>query len=391
MRCLAALLFLAPLAAVPLPRDFSVEHYDVKLTPDIGAKTLTGEVAIRFHCTGVRLDGLELDAGALQVTGVTEGNAPLWFERKGSLLVVVLTKPALTGEHRTIVVRYRAGPAKGLVFFPDQVYTSFTTSDWMPCNDRPDDPAMLKLDIVVPPGMKLAATDHLDSPTPTFLYGFALGDFAESRRGRLRILAPATLQTGPVFDIAEAATQFLEGRTGQLYPLETYTQVFTHGTVEQEVAGGITLLPEKQAGDRWLIAHELAHQWYGVAIPTKDWSDFWLSEGIATFLADLFVGPHEIENSRKAYEELKAQGKDRPLSFADWETPREAGGRIPYQKGAWVLELLRRQLGDKIFWSGLQLYTKGYWHKTVTSADFQKAMEVASGKSLETFFAKWVY
>ncbi len=107
----------------------------------------------------------------------------------------------------------------------------------------------------------------------------------------------------------------------------------------------MTLLPEKYAADLGakpenlnLLAHELAHQWYGIKIVAKDWSDFWLSEGMATFLADTYVErrfgkaryDREIADSKGIYEGLRSQGKDRPLFFTDWQTPQQAGGPLPY-------------------------------------------------------------
>jgi len=342
---------------------------------------------------------------------VMEGQAAAYFEHKGKLLIVVLGNPARNEEHRSLTIRYKAKPAKGLVFFPDQVYTSFFTSDWMPCDDRPDDPATLRLAIEPPVNTKTAGSGHFDgtawvleTPTPTFLFAFAVGNFAESTAEangvKLRVLGRAD-----VFEATGAAMRFLAGRSGKPYPVDTYTQVFAHGQVEQE-AVGLTLLPDsyaeklaKQPDDLWLLAHELAHQWYGIGIPAKDWSDFWLSEGMATFLADAFLEQRygkarydrEIEQARATYESLRNQGKDRPLYYTDWQTPQQAGGRIPYDKGAWVLAELRRQLNDQVFWKGLRVYTSEHWATAVTSSDFQQSMQAAAGKDLTKFFERWVY
>jgi aminopeptidase N len=198
---------------------------------------------------------------------------------------------------------------------------------------------------------------------------------------------------------------FLAERSGHAYPGDTYTQVFPHGGVEQE-AVGMTLLPEsygaglaQHPGDLWLLAHELAHQWYGIGIPARDWSDFWLSEGMATFLADAFLEKRfgkaryesEIANSRQIYDSLRTQGKDRPLFYTGWQTPQQAGGSLPYHKGAWVLSELRRQLTDEVFWRGLRAYTAAHWGNPVTSDDLKAAMQSAAGKDLTKFFEQWVY
>ena len=414
MKTLAAILGLVsivPLAAAQLPRSYRVEHYDVHLTPDLAAKRMAGEVTIQLASRIDRLDAVELDAGGLEIASVKEGPAARYFERKDKSLIVVLASPAYKDEHRTMTIRYTAVPAKGLVFFPYQVYGSYSTSDWMPCDERPDDRATLRLTLDVPPRFKVAASGHpdgaswtLDAPYPAFLFAFAAGEFAESTQKvdgvTLRVLGKAD-----VFEPTAAALRFLAERSGKPYPGDTYTQVFTHGTVEQE-AVGMTLLPEAYAvtlaahpEDLWLLAHELAHQWYGIQILSKDWSDFWLSEGLSTFLADAFLErrfgkaryDREIADAKQTYDTLRTQGRDRPLYFTDWQTPQQAGGSLPYYKGAWVLAELRRQLTDEVFWRGLRAYTMAHWGNPVTSDDLQAAMQSAAGKDLTKFFQQWVY
>jgi aminopeptidase N len=418
MRILTAMLGLAlvgPAAASPLTRPYSVDHYDVHLKPDLAAKRMAGEVSIKLTSRAERLDAVELDAGDMEVASVKDGQTTLYFERKDRILIVALRSPVFKGDHRTLTIRYTAVPAKGLVFFPDQIYTSFFTSDWMPCDEHPEDHATLTLTLDVPAQFKVAASGQpegatwtLDTPYPAFLYAFAAGEFVESSKKvdgiTLRVLGKAN-----VFDETESAIKFLSERSGKPYPLDTYTQVFTHGTVEQE-AVGMTLLPEKYAADLAaksdnpnLLVHELAHQWYGIKILAKDWSDFWLSEGMATFLADAYVEKRfgkarydrEIADSRGIYEGLRAQGKDRPLFFTDWQTPQQAGGPLPYHKGAVFLAQLRVLLTDEVFWRGLQRYTSAHWGTTATSDDIEAAMSGVAGKDLNKqltkLFHQWIY
>ena len=401
-RLILLLLAAASLYAVPLPRNYVVEHYDVKITPDFHAHKISGEVTIRFHPRIDRLNALDLDAGGLEISSVLDGQTPQWFERRDQILVVVLTRPVQSREQRSITIRYQAGPAKGLVFFPDQIYTSFFTSDWMVCNDRPDERSTLRLEVAAPAGMRVAATEHVDTPEPSFLYSFAVGTFAESTTEavgvKLRVLGTAS-----VSEPTAAALRFFAERTGHAYA-GVYTQVFAHGDVMQE-AVGMTLLPEsygknlaQHPDDLWLLAHELAHQWFAVGINCKDWTDFWLNEGLSSFMADAFLErrygknryEREIENSRKIYEKIKADGKDRALAYTGWETPQQAGGAVPYHKGAWVLHQLRRQVSDPVFWRGLQQYISQSWGKAVVSDDFEKAVEAAAGKNLTKFFDRWV-
>ncbi len=411
---LVAVCFACAVAA-PAARPYSVERYDARIALDVEKQRLDGEVAIRYHSRAGSLDTVELDAGpAVEIAEVLDGQTRLRFARQGGLLVVALAKPVLEGVPRTLTIRYRAGPGKGLKFFPDQVYTEFFTSDWMVCNDRPDGRATLRLRIAARRGWRVAASGdpaggaewRIDTPVPPFLYGFAAGRFQETGDGRLRILGSAdTMLSAPaILDATRAALRFFAVRTGKDYPAAVYTQVFTHGGPMQENAN-LTLLPEAygnglraQPDDLWLLAHELAHQWYAVGIPCQDWSDFWLNEGMATFLADAFLESRfgreryerEIERSRGIYERLKGEGKDRPLSFHGWNTASEAGGQIPYHKGAYVLDLLRREMGDDAFWRGIQVYTRDNWNKPVTTREFQTAMEAAAGKSLARFFENGV-
>jgi aminopeptidase N len=393
-----------------------VERYEVRVAPDLEMQRLTGEVAIRYRSRGGSLATIELDAGAaVEIADALDGKARLRFERRGGLVSIALATPALEGVPRTLTIRYRAGPGKGLKFYPDQVYTEFFTSDWIVCNDRPDGRATLRLRIAAPKGWRVAASGNpagkaewrIDAPVPPFLYGFAAGRFQETGDGRLRVLGSAdTMLSAPaILDATRAALRFLAARTGKDYPAPVYAQVFTHARPMQENAN-LTLLPEAyasglraQSDDLWLLAHELAHQWYAVGIPCRDWSDFWLNEGMATFLADAFLEhrfgreryEREIERSRTIYERLRSEGKDRALSFHAWNTANEASGQIPYHKGAYVLDLLRREMGDDAFRRGLQVYTRNNWNKPVTSREFQTAMEAAAGRSLSAFFGQWVY
>jgi aminopeptidase N len=405
---LLGLAWIGSVVAAPLSRPYAVEHYDVHLTPDLTAKRMAGEATLKLTSRTDRLDAVELDVGEMEIASVKDGQTALYSERKDKTLIVVLGSPLFKNGRSTITIRYTAVPAKGLVFFPDQIYTSFFTSDWMPCDEHPEDRATLSLTIDAPAGFKVAASGHpdgntwtLDTPYPAFLFAFAAGDFAESTRKvdgvTLRVLGKAE-----VFNDTAAVMKFLTERTGKPYPLDTYTQVFTHGTVEQE-AVGMTLLPEKKADNLNLLAHELTHQWYGVKIVAKDWSDFWLSEGTATFMADAFLEQrfgkarydHEIAESKQTYENLRGQGKDRPLFFTDWQTPQQAGGPLPYQKGAFVLSELRRVLTDEVFWRAIRAYTNAHWGGQVTSDDLEAAMSSVAGKDLSKqltkMFQQYIY
>jgi aminopeptidase N len=441
LRTRVGLAFIAilPLAAAPLRRPYTAEHYDVRIQVDLANQRLHGEVKIRFHSQAdTPISALDLDAGGLEVASVVEGQAPQYFERNGGALAVVLTNPLRPDEHRTITVRYEAGPAPGLKFFADQIYTT-VASDWMPCNDRPDERATLQLTISAPPGAEAVGSGQrsgsegqnvtewmLDSASAPSRFGFAVGRFAE-RTSQAEGVKLRVLTTGRQdfdFEPTAAALHYLDERTGKRYPGQSYTQVFVHGDAIHSMAGGLTLLPEeyaqgfgKQPDTLWLLTSELAHQWYGVGVGLKDWSDLWLSEGVSAFVADGLLLQRlgkqsydkELEHSRQIYNRFRTEDKDRPLDYTEWTTREDADGEIPIHKGASFLYLVDELVGDSAFWDVMRTYTSEEWGHAASSEDFQKAFggakpEAASaGKKsakaarkntaspLDALFDTWVY
>jgi aminopeptidase N len=431
---------IAPLAAAPLPRPYTAENYDVSVHLDLAKQRLIGEAGIRFHSRAdTAISALEFDAGSLEITSVLEGQTSQPFERDRRLLIVVLTNPIRPGESRTITVRYQAGPAPGLKFFPDQVYTS-VTSDWMPCSDQSGERATLHLTLAAPVDMKTAAGGRLianragdgqtntewqlDSPAEPSWFGFAVGSFSEktseAASGAERVTLRALGTETQILEPTATAMRYLAERTGKRYPGQAYTQVFIHGDVTSSMAGGLTLLPEsyaqgleKQPDDLRLLTDELAHQWYGAGIAVKDWSDLWLSDGVSAFLADAFLGQRfgkgrydrEIQHSRQIFNRLHAEGRDRPLSDNGWTTRQEADGENPEHNGAWFIYLVNQLVGDSAFWDGLRLYTNDQWGGAAASEDLQKAFDAvntgagksrkksakSTGTPLDNLFDIWVY
>jgi aminopeptidase N len=198
---------------------------------------------------------------------------------------------------------------------------------------------------------------------------------------------------------------FFEDRAGVKYADKTYTQVLAAGGVEQEMSSftalkesyGKQLLDNEQ--DLWLAAHEFAHQWWGNMVTCESWSHFWLNEGVATFMAAAYLEHRfgrelylrEIEGYRASYEKVRAAGKDKSLVFPDWLSPTQEDRTLVYDKGAYVMHLLREEMGERAFWKGLRSFTQRHFGGSVVTSDFIAAMEQANRKSLKPFFAKWIY
>lgn len=409
---------------------FDVLHYDARVEPDVVNKTVKGRVSIRLSARAGGLGALEFDCGDLVIDAARVGAKAERFERAERVVRVFLSRPAPAGETLEVVFEYHGAPRRGIRFYPEleQVYTVFTTSQWMVCVDAPDDRATLRMTLVLPaklanvangrevarrtlPDGRVAHEWRQDSPVPTYVFGFAAGRFREvtERRGRVRLRYLAEKLTDDelrrVFRDTADMVAFYEERSGVRYAGATYTQVLAAGNIDQEMSGFTVMNEDYGRGvianerDVWLGAHELSHQWWGIGVTARDWTHFWLNEGVATFIAAAYKERRfgreeymrEIEKYRASYEKVRDAGHDKSLVFQDWLRPTGADRALVYDKGAYVLHLLREELGERAFWAGLRQYTRKFFGKSVTTSDFQAEMERASGRSLSDFFAKWVY
>jgi aminopeptidase N len=410
---------------------FDVTNYDAVIAPDLTDKSVTGKVLIRFNSLSENLNEITLNAGVLEIASVQTKFVKLKFEKTENLLKIRLAKPLKKGEIREIEIVYHGVPKYGINFFPEQkqVYTIFSTSQWMPCVDSPDDRASFRLKLITPNNVKTIGNGEFLSErelsngktssrweqkaeVPTYLFGFAFGEFQELnvKNGRMtfRYLFDKSFSENEIRKIfvdAKKMLVFYEKKAGVKYPYKTYTQVLTEGNAKQE-ADGFTLMTKeygrdvlKDEKDIWLGAHEFAHQWWGNMVTNRDWTHFWLNEGFANFMTAAYFEHRlgraeylsEIKRYRESYEKVRDAGKDKSLVFPNWNKPTREDRRLVYDKGAYVLYLLREELGEKLFWKGFKEYTRKYWRKSVETKDFQNAMEKSSGKDLSKFFDKWIY
>ncbi|MBV9241196.1 MAG: M1 family metallopeptidase [Acidobacteria bacterium] len=416
--------------SAPSTGDFDVSHYDLRLALDIGDKSIKGTESIKFVSRTTSLTQLDLDAVELTIDSVKEKGVAQKYISRDRQVIIALSPPAKNGETREIEIEYHATPTRGIRFFPDrrQVYTVFSTSRWMVCLDDPDKRATLGLTLIVPSGLSSIANGQMvgqrgaengrisyewrqSVSVPTYTFGFAVGKFrtVTVRHGKIDLQYASEQYSDDelrnVFRDTGDMIDFYEDRAGVKYPYPGYTQVLAAGGVEQEMSG-FTALRETYGRDVladehaiWLGAHELAHQWWGNMVTNRAWTHFWLNEGMASFMASAYkehrFGRSEylrdIDKYRMNYEKVRAAGKDRSLVFPDWKSPTAEDRTLVYDKGAYVIHLLREELGDSAFWSGIRLYTRKYFGKSVTTPDFQHAMEGASKRDLSGFFDEWVY
>jgi aminopeptidase N len=147
-----------------------------------------------------------------------------------------------------------------------------------------------------------------------------------------------------------------------------------------------------------VVAHEIAHQWFGDSVTELTWADLWLSEGFATYFAGLFIEKYDGEDAFRAYmhnaaEKYLSYERQRRAPIHDTQTEdlNQLLNPNNYEKGAWVLHMLRKRLGDARFFEGLRIYYVMHRDGNATTEDLRKALEKASGQDLKEFFARWVY
>ncbi len=399
-----------------------VTSYHLTIEPNIDKGTIEGSVVINFQTNS---DSVIFKSGKLEINSV-EGKNVLGYKKINKDLIVYLSKR--DGLKNKIVVDYQGQPTRGLIFDKEnnQVYTSYFTNDWMVCNDSPEDKALFQLDITVPIDKTCIASGELvkkkrksnqvlysyqlNTASPSYTYGFAIGKFNEAEETCNNVslkyysLNYSSEQTKDIFKETPAMISFLEEKSGVKYFQSTYSQVLT-GKYYQEMSG-YSILKDKygemvlqDSTETNLISHEMAHQWWGNQITCKGWNHFWLNEGMATFMSAAYneyrfgkqVYLANIESYRKVYEEVKARGNDRSLVFENWDNPSKDDRNLVYFKGAYVIHLLKEELGDDVFWNAIRYYSTKYIGKTVETVDFQKSIVESSGVDLDDFFNQWVY
>ena len=409
-------------------RPYDVRNYECEIRLDIESHGITGEETIELVSRGEPLAMVELDAAEIDVTEAWQEGSACRVEQGGERVMITLAQGVPNGGRCTLRLRYMGVPGRGMKFLPDQIRTAFHTGHWMVCNEDPADKATMTLHLVVPGRFTVVAAGsniahemleegmqrtswRLDRPYPAYLYGFVAGIFSDTSlyagRVRLRMLSAGKSpgEMARMFASTAPALDFFARRSGIPFPDSIYTQVLVNGPSGQEAAT-YSWLSEKYAEEvlaepreDWLVAHELAHQWWGNLLTCATWSDMWLNEGFATFMTAAFKEHHwsreeyerEMLLCRFRYERQRAEGNDRPLHFTGWTAPEEANGPIAYYKGAAVLHLLRYHLGEGSFWEGIRRYTRDNAEGNAGSRDLQMAMEMESGEDLTAFFQHWVY
>lgn len=199
-------------------------------------------------------------------------------------------------------------------------------------------------------------------------------------------------------ELSRRALEFFTARIGP-YPFEKLANVqatgFEGGT---EYASAIFYGEHGVNSGRGPVVHEIAHQWWGNSVTERDWDDVWLSEGFATYFALLFTEHDEgrdafvdgVTRTRERVLQLERKLPDTPVVLRNWPQTGEPNNGLVYQKGAWVLHMLRAEVGTELFWKAIREYYRRYRDQNASTAELRAVFEQVSGKPLDWFFAQWL-
>ena len=424
-------------------RPADVRHVKLVLTLDFEQETVSGTVSTTFSALYEEVKSVSFDAIDLQVERVTlNGGKELPFSNDGKKLTVTLDHAYHHGEEFTIDVQYHAKPRTGLHFIkpapedptrPVQAWTFGQPryhSYWFPCHDAPNDRATTEIIVTVPAhfltvanGNLISVTDHgetkthhwrHDIPHAAYLISLVVSDFAvveDSYNGK-----PVNYYVRP--DRKDDARYYM-GKTPEMmrffaeytdvdYPYDKYAQTVVEiyiGAMEHTTATthSFSLLMDERASLDFdlvpVVAHELAHQWFGDLVTCRDWPNGWLNEGFATYFEELW-NEHDLGTDyfKQSMLDLKKGylGEDgeyrRPIVYNVYHNDGfELFDGHMYNKGAWVLHMLRHQLGDATFRRAVKAYLERYREREVITADLERTFEEVTGRSLAQYFQQWVY
>jgi len=424
-------------------RDFDALHYRLKLDLDDAHRTVRGENAVTLSSLKDGLTTIALDALDLKVGAVADADgAPLEFEQTAAQVLVKLRQPLAYGEKFTIAVSYTlTDPKRGLKFMvetpdaPAQVNTYNWPEDarrWFPCFDSPNDKATDELITTVRADWNVLSNGRLvdvtddkaagtktyhwlqDKPHPTYNVMIAAGPFEVLRDkcGNLPVDywvykkdvgdAPRSFQKTP------RMIDFFGKTFDYAYPWAKYDQVCVSGSGGGMEATTAAILGQGTIHDAradqdfpsdGLVAHELAHQWWGDCITERDWSDVWLSESFATYAEYLWTrydrgedeGALNLEEKKNSYLAEAKNRYMRPVVFNRYNGPWDVMDSHSYPKGATILHMLRLVLGDKPFFRALSQFLRRYEFQSVDTHDFMTLVKDATGENMDWFFEQWIY
>jgi len=443
---LACVCGLADVHADTYPKNPRVDvvNYRFALELNDGDDRISGvaDIDVRFVGDGersLRFDLVNRDDGTgrgMTVSAVSADGTGLTFEHRDNALTIQLPRRFERDERLQLRIAYAGEPASGLkiannkhgdrAFFSDNWPNK--ARHWLPTIDHPYDKATSEMIVTAPAhyqvvsnGLLVEETDLPGSrrrtywrqsvPIAPWLYVLGVARFAvqhvDTFQGKaIQTWVYAQDRDQGFYDFALPTRDVLEFYSTRIGPFsyEKLANVQSNSVSGgMEAASAIFYSEGSVTGDRsarWrnVVIHEIAHQWFGNAVTEYDWDDVWLSEGFATYFTLLFIehqyGRDEflsgLESSRQRVLEFDEKNPDYRVVHDNLDDMAAVTTGQIYQKGAWILHMLRGIVGDEAFWAGIRSYYRAHQDGSATTADFREEMERASGRDLRVFFDQWL-
>ncbi|MDF2187465.1 M1 family metallopeptidase [Paraflavitalea sp. CAU 1676] len=413
-----------------------VQHYTFGLTLNDANNSIQGKAGIEILAlqpsTSVvfELTAKKPDGKGMTVLQVKSGEQTVTFRQSADSIHIDI--PLKTGDRKSIEITYEGIPSDGLIIDNNKYKNRGFFADnwpnrahhWLPCIDHPSDKAPVDFIVTAPNHYQVVANGiqveetslannlkltHYKETTPLPMKVMVIGvaDFAVQYAGDVQCIPvyswvyPENKDKG-FYDYAQA-TEILPYFIRNVGPygykkLANVQSKTMFGGLEN--AGAIFYSEGSVTGTRRsesLLTHEIAHQWFGDMATETEWAHIWLSEGFATYMTILyFENKYGQDTARKMLLEDRSQviayTKRVQKSIVDTSVRNYMDLLNPnsYQKGGWVLHMLRGELGDTIFWKGIRNYYARYSGKNASTDDLRKCMEEVSGKDLRQFFKQWL-
>ena len=434
--CFAIFLSLSASAQSP-GAVIDIQHYGFNIQLNDKNDTIKGQAGINlrylkdagsFH---INLVNQKAGGRGMLVSSVTENGKSISFQQNAD--DVIISTDGKAGTEHQYTITYSGIPADGLIisknkfghrtFFGDNWPNR--AHNWLPCVDEPADKATvdfivtapdhyqvvsngLKIDEkTLPDNMKLTHwSEKAQCPTKVMVIGVA--EFAIDHTGDVNNIPVYTYvfpeNKGKGFTSYAVAKEILAYYIGKVgpYAFEKLANVQSKTIFGGMENSGCIFYFEESVGDRGieeLMAHEIAHQWFGNAASETNFSHLWLSEGFATYMTNVYLehkyGADTLKKRLKAVREtvfdFEKQRKTPVVDTTVHDNYMVLLNANSYQKGGWVLHMLRRKLGDAAYWKAIRAYYKKYDGKNANTDDLRAELERASGQNLEKFFKEWIY
>lgn len=423
-------------------RRADILHVKLDVTPDFAKRTVSGTAMLRFKPIALPLDKLELDAVDLNVHAITATGAQVAEHQiTENKLILTFAKPIAPDAEASVSITYDARPDHGLYFrTPEMGYKQGDTQVWsqgeaeehrfwFPSHDYPNERFTSEVICHVPKGMQVISNGTLqsekaegegrvafhwlqDKPHVNYLIALAAGYFhkLEDKAGTLplALLVPPSYkeQAANAFTDTRKIIEFYQKETGVPFAWDKYYQVycldFIAGGMENtsctfEAADLLFNSDTEQLRSlHELDAHETAHQWFGDLVTCRDWAHLWLNEGFASYYTILYeeqkLGADAMKYALWKEAQQVFQANDtRPIVWRDYGDPMQQFDSRAYPKGAWVLHMLRSQLGPDLYRKCITKYLERHRNGIVRTEDLQDVIEEVSGLSFDQFFDQWLF